>query len=137
MRIERRHAGPRIDHEQAQIGRADRRFGLRPHAAGEAVGRRFVEAGRIDGGEAEVAEMGLAFAAVAGDAGEIVDQRQTPADQPVEERRLADIGAPDDGDAEWLCRHRAVPVTSPSGQPSGCVSGFGGCGVPAEPRGAQ
>ena len=42
----------------------------------------------------------LALAAVAGDARRVVDQRQPPADQPVEQRRLADIRPADDGDGE-------------------------------------
>ena len=36
--------------------------------------------------------------AVAGDAGLLVDDRLAPADQPVDERRLADVGEADDGD---------------------------------------
>ena len=136
VRVERRHAGARVDHEEAEIGRADRRFGLRAHAAGEAVRRRFVEAGGIDGGEAQVAETRLALAAVAGDAGQIVDQRQPPADQPVEQRRLADIRPADDGDAEGLLAAIERFPSAGAGQPSGCVSGFGGCGGRRR-RGAQ
>ena len=48
MRVDRRHAGARIDQEQADVGRADRCLGLRPHASGEAIRGRFVEAGGID-----------------------------------------------------------------------------------------
>ena len=48
----------------------------------------------------EVAEPRLALAPVAGDARQVVDQRQPPADQPVEQRRLADVRPADDGDAE-------------------------------------
>ena len=46
------------------------------------------------------ANAALALAAIAGDAGQVVDQRQLPPDQPVEQRRLADIGPADDGDRE-------------------------------------
>ena len=38
------------------------------------------------------------LAAVAGDARGIVDERDLAADQPVEKRRLADIGPADNGD---------------------------------------
>ena len=58
----------------------------------------------------EVAEAGLALAAVAGHAGQIVDQRQLPADQPVEQRRLADIRPADDGDRGLAGRHPCVPT---------------------------
>ena len=77
-------------------------------------------------GETQVAELRLALAAVAGDARRVVDQRQPPADQPVEQRRLADIRPADDGDTEGR-----LPPSTGSRQPaplepSGCASGFGG-----------
>ena len=59
--------------------------------------------------EVEIAEPRLALAAVARDARPIVDQRQPPADQPVEQRRLADIRPADDGDGE---AHARDPVVS-------------------------
>ena len=63
-------------------------------------GADFFEPGGIDHGEIEIAEPALAFAPVTRDAWAVVDQRDAPADQPVEQRRLADIGAADDGDGE-------------------------------------
>ena len=92
--------GARVDHEEDRVGLPDRGLGLRPHAAGEAFGRGLLEPGGIDHGEIEVAEPALAFAAVARHARPVVDQRHAPADQPVEQGRLADIGAADDGDGE-------------------------------------
>ena len=100
MAVERRQAGAGIDDEQADVGRADRGLGLRAHAAGERIRRGLVEAGGVDGGEFEPADAGLALAPVAGDARQVVDQRQPLADEPVEQRRLADIRPTDDGDAE-------------------------------------
>ena len=87
------------------VGLRDRGFGLRPHAAGQAFRRRLFKAGGVDDGEIEIAEPGLAFAAVAGHARPVVDQRDAPADQPVEQRRLADIRPADNGDGEthWFC----------------------------------
>ena len=82
-----------------RVGCADRRLGLRPHAGGERALGTLVEAGGIDHGEVEVAEPACAFAAVARHAGRIVDQRELLADQPVEQRRFADIGPADNGDA--------------------------------------
>ena len=45
----------------------------------------FLEAGRVDHGEGEVGDAPLALAPVAGDAGLVVDQRELPADQPIEQ----------------------------------------------------
>ena len=49
----------------------------------------------------------LALAQVARDPGLVVDQRQPPADQAVEQRRLADVGPADDGEGE---RHAGFPA---------------------------
>ena len=51
-------------------------------------------------GEFEIAETPLALAAVAGDAGLVIDQRELLPDQPVEQRRFSDIGPADDGNRE-------------------------------------
>jgi hypothetical protein len=58
------------------------------------------EAGSIDHLEFEIAQPALALAAVAGDAGAVIDQRDPPADQPIEQGRFADIGPADDRDGE-------------------------------------
>ncbi len=63
-------------------------------------GAAFVEARGIDHREGEIAEARLPFAAVARHARPVVDQRKPLADQPVEQRRLADIRPPDDGESE-------------------------------------
>ena len=90
----------RVDHQQRDIGLVERARGLRPHAADQRVGRRLLEAGRVDQPEAQIGDAALALAPVAGHPRQVVDQRQLPADQPVEQRRLADIGAPDDRNRE-------------------------------------
>ena len=107
MGIDRRHAGARIDQEEAGVGISDRRLGLEEHPPGERVRLRLVEAGRIDDGELEVAQPPLALAAVAGDAGKVVDQRKLPPDKAVEQRRLADI-RPWRGKRGWLRRVAAI-----------------------------
>ena len=56
-----------------------------------------VETGRIDGEAYAAGEMGLALAAIAGDARLVIDKRQLLPNQPVEQRRLADIGPADNG----------------------------------------
>ena len=98
--VDRRRTGARIDHEEDGVGLRHRGLGLRPHAAGEAFGRGFLEARGIDHSEIEIAEPAFALAAVARHARPVVDQRDAPADQPVEQRRFADIGAADNGDGE-------------------------------------
>jgi len=98
--VGRRRSHARVDHEEDRIGLPDRGFGLRAHAARQALGCRLFQAGGIDRGEIEIAEPSLALAAVAGDARAVVDQRDAPADQPVEQSRLADIGPADNGNGE-------------------------------------
>ncbi len=98
--VERRQAVFGIDHEQRQIGFLDRRFRLGTHAAFERIGAGLFETSRIDDRESQVDKLGIARPAVAGDARRIVDKRQLLANQTVEQRGLADIGAPYDGDGE-------------------------------------
>ena len=61
------------------------------------VGRRVQPAG-VDDAEARRAPVARAVAAVAGDAGHVLDQRRPAADQAVEQRRLADVRPPDQRD---------------------------------------
>jgi hypothetical protein len=57
-----------------------------------------LETGGVDHSKIEADQLRLTLTAVARYAGPVVDQRQTPADQPVEQGRFADVGAADDGD---------------------------------------
>ena len=80
---------------RSRRGRHRRRrwpLGLRAHAAFEAPAVPSSSPAVSSMRKLEVAKPRLALAAVAGDARRVVDQRQPPADQPVEQRRLADIG---------------------------------------------
>jgi len=54
------------------------------HAPGEAFGRSLCEPRRVDGSEREIAEARAALAAIAGDPGKVVDQREALADQAIE-----------------------------------------------------
>ena len=90
--------GARIDHEQDRVAIDKRCFRLRAHAARERLQIAFLEACGVDDGEGKVRDPALALAAVAGDARLIVDQGQPAADQPVEQRRLADVRPADDRD---------------------------------------
>ncbi len=63
-------------------------------------GRGLLQPCGVDHDKVEIAEPRPAFAPVAGDAGAVIDQRQAPADQTIEQRRFADIRPSDNGDRE-------------------------------------
>ena len=98
--VVRHRAGLGIEHEEHRVRLLDRLFGLRQHPPGEAFGMGVLEARGVDDGEVEIAEPRLPLAAVARHARPVVDQSEPLADQPVEQRGLADIRPPDDGDGE-------------------------------------
>jgi len=85
------NAFARIDDEQAYIHAVERPFRLRLHARGKREWCRLLEPGRVDDPETEICDPAFAFTAVTGHPGCIVDERQPPADQPVEECGLADV----------------------------------------------
>ncbi len=97
--VVRRHAFARVDHEQGQVGLVDGDLGLRLHAGLQALVVDVLKSGGVDQLQIDVAQPAGPETAVAGDAGAIVDDRQRPARQPVEQGRLADIGPSDDCDA--------------------------------------
>ena len=101
--IVRRQTGAGIDHEHQRVGERDRGFGLLLHPRGQRALGALVEASGVDDGEFEIAQTRLAFAAVAGDAGFVIDQRQLLPDQAIEQRRFSDIGPADNGNRE---RHK-------------------------------
>ena len=86
-----------VDHEQGDIGLAHRGLGLLAHAPGQRGGIDLLEPGGVHDAEFEPEQLPLALAAVAGDAGAIVDQRHALADQAIEQGRFSDIGSADDG----------------------------------------
>jgi hypothetical protein len=95
----------RVDHEQDQIGLFDRDLGLVADVRGQAGVEAGVEATRVD--EQKVAALPRADAvqAITRDARLVLDDRLAAADETVEQRRLADVGAADDRDqrrrANW------------------------------------
>ncbi len=96
--VERGDAGARVDHKQRCVGVLQRDLGLRAHPAGQAVRLLVLPPGGVDRLELEAGKPGLAEAPVTRHPRLVVDQRDALADQPVEQRRLADVGAPDDDD---------------------------------------
>ena len=96
--VERSHPGAGVDDEQRDIGPGERGLGLRAHPPGQAGRVLVLPAGGVDHGELQADQFRFAEAPVAGYAGLVIDQRQLLADEPVEQRRLADIGPADDDD---------------------------------------
>ena len=96
--VERGETSARVDHEQRGVGTFQADLGLRAHAAGERLGVLVLPPGGVDDGEVHASQDRIAHAAVARHPGLVVDQRQLLADQPVEQRRLADVGPADDDD---------------------------------------
>ena len=101
--VVRREACAGVEHEHQRVGEFDRGFGLLLHPRRQRALGALVETGGIDDGEFEIAETSLALAAVAGDAGFVIDQRELLPDQPVEQGRFSDVGPADDGNRE---RHK-------------------------------
>ena len=104
--VRRQQAGAGVDQKQHNVGFGDGVFGLRPHTAEKRAFVCLLQPCRIDDAEGEIAEPRVALAPVARDAGAVVDERQFFPDEPVEQRRFADVRTPDDGDGG---RHRSSP----------------------------
>ena len=66
--------------------------------AAEDAGRQRIEAAGVDDAEARRPPLADAVAAIARDARLVLDERRLPADQAVEQRRLADVRPPDQRD---------------------------------------
>ena len=115
--VDRRHPDPRVDQEEADVRRVHRPLGQRPHPPRQARVGRLLEPRGVDHGEAQRPEPPRPLAQVAGDARLVVDQRQPPADQAVEQRRLADVRAADDGEGEG---HRAA-ISGRDARPRGAI----------------
>ena len=96
--VERGQPLARVDQEQGDVGLAHRRLGLGAHPAGQARRVLVLEPGGVHHPEFQAEQLPFALAPVAGHAGPVVDQREALADEAVEQRRFADIGAADDGD---------------------------------------
>ena len=96
--VERQDSAAGIDQEQDDIRSVDRPLGEAPHAGLKGLAARGFPPCRIEQHEGEIAELRRLLAHVAGDTGRVVDDGAPTASQTVEERRLADVGATDDGD---------------------------------------
>ena len=116
--VQRGKPGSRIHHEQRGIGAFQGDLRLGQHATGQGLVVLILPAGGVDRLELQARKAGQPHAPVARHTGLIVDQRQPLAHQPVEQCRLADIGASDDHHLGKLARlHGAqVAVTERKGK---------------------
>src|SRR5581483_387373 len=97
--VDRRETLADVEHEQDELRLVDRYARLRLDRRARLVLRRVeVQPGGVDHRELAAAPLGDAVQAVAGQPGGGVDDRLAIAEQAVEERRLADVGAANDGD---------------------------------------
>ena len=92
----------RVDHEDDQISLVEGAQRLLPHRPQDPH-RRGIEAAGVDDAEMLRAPVGDAVAAIARHAGDVLDQRRPAADEAVVERRLADVGTPDQRDERKIC----------------------------------
>ena len=97
-RVGRHHAVTRIEHEQHDVGLADRRLALGAHARRDRARRRLFQPRRVDDSDRVASQHRLALAPVAREARHVRHQRRAPGRQAIEQGRLADIGPADDGD---------------------------------------
>ncbi len=74
--VQRRDALAGVDHEQRHVGLVDGQLGLAAHARLQALVGDVLEAGGVDQVEVEIAQPAGGEAAVAGDAGPVVDDGQ-------------------------------------------------------------
>ena len=91
-------AGAGVEDERDRVGVGDRLARLRLDLARERVDGLEVDAAGVDQLEAHAVPLALERLAVAGDARLLVDDGLAPADQAVDQRRLADVRKADDGD---------------------------------------
>ena len=104
---------PGIDEKDDDVGLGDRLPRLLGHLVQDAFLRDGFEAAGVDDEKGLLADAGAAVVPVARQAREIGDERGAGPGQPVEERRLADVRAPDDDQGG---QHRdSVPARPPEG----------------------
>ena len=96
--IERRDAGGRVHHEQDQVRLLDRHPRLVLHPLLDVGARLDLQAAGVDHGERASRPFGRAVDAIPGGARDVGDDRDPLPDEAVEEGRLADVRAADDGD---------------------------------------
>src|SRR6202022_867935 len=105
------------DHEEDHVGLLDRLLGLPADLAGERPAALGQPSTRIDDSEATPGPLDRQLLAVAGHPGLFLDDGGPLAHEPVDQRRLADVGPADDrDDGIRHCRYplRAATSAAPS-----------------------
>jgi hypothetical protein len=92
-----RHAHRRVDDEDHHVGRGRRDLGLGADPRRDAFRLRVPPPG-VDEGEPASRPARVVRDAVSGDAGDVLDDGLTAAEDAVHQRRLADVGPSDDRD---------------------------------------
>ena len=85
-----------VDHEQHRVGDVDGHLGLGGDPLGEAAGVGVPAAG-VDDGERAAVPVGVVGHPVTGDAGDVLHDGLATTDDPVDQGRLAHVGAADHG----------------------------------------
>ena len=98
-----------VDHEQHHPGVGHGLLGLAGHLGIERVAAGQPAAG-VDEREGTTLPLGVDHLAVPGDAGPLLDDGLAPPDDAVEQRRLAHVGATDDGDGRQGGRDDATGI---------------------------
>src|SRR5690606_26482607 len=111
--VERGDARTRIEQEQRRLGLADRLFG--PHADPAWPPRRalILEPRRVDEPELEPGQLPIAPTPRTRHPRRVTEEREALADQPVQQRRFADIGPADYGDRRGS-RHASFLSVGPA-----------------------
>ena len=102
-------ADGRVDHEQHGVGERHRDLGLGGDPLGQPAGVGVPAAG-VDDGEGAAVPDGVVRDPVAGHAGDVLDDGLAAADDAVDQGRLADVGAADDGQHGHRAGRRSVRV---------------------------
>ena len=98
LEIGGRGPGHRVDEEQDDVRFGDREMRLLLDARLDRIVGVELESAGVDDDEPPAVPFGVAVQAVAGGPGAVLDDRRALAEEPVEERALADIRSADDRD---------------------------------------
>ena len=110
-----RRAGRGVDHEHDDVRLVDREPRLDLDLLLDRVAGRDLEAARVDDDEPPAVPLGVAVEAVAGRPCPVLDDRRARvADDAVEQRGLADVGSPDEGDDRHAGRARRHGQAAPA-----------------------
>ena len=113
-----------VDQKHEHVALGDCLLHLAAYGTVQGIGGAGDHAARIHQPEAPPVPFRWRKVAVAGHAGLRIDDREAPADDAVEERRLADVGAPDDRDCGDLHAGTSSP-TKPSAKSYDSRTGIG------------